>query len=228
MNGEAAVGGLKLAMRARHDSAPWDDLWRAAAVQHQLRDEWWDDRNVLPDLGSIEIPVYLGCDWQNAPLHLPGTFTALAGLDHNPHVRVALLDEFGLTWPWESLHVEALAWFDQWLKGRDTGILAGPPIRYKLPGADAAWRTATSWPPPGVQHRELHLRADGRLADAEGEPGHRTYECRGPGLNHIPADPSAEPPTQLIWTSAPIDEPIDMVGDIELRLVARATASDTA
>ena len=60
---------------------------------------------------------------------------------HNPNVRMGLLGDFGLTWPWESLHVEALAWFDHWLKGRDTGIMDGPPIRYCLPGAEE-WRTA--------------------------------------------------------------------------------------
>ena len=52
-----------------------------------------------------------------------------------------MLADYGLTWPWESLHVEALAWFDHWLKGHDTGIVDGAPIRYVLPGADE-WRTA--------------------------------------------------------------------------------------
>ncbi len=64
----------------------------------------------------------------------------------HPVVRVGMLGEFGLTWPWESLHVEALAWFDHWLKGHDTGILEGPPIRYWMPGADE-WRTSDVWPP---------------------------------------------------------------------------------
>jgi uncharacterized protein len=27
----------------------------------------------------------------------------------------------------ESLHLEALAWYDHWLKGKETGILEGPP-----------------------------------------------------------------------------------------------------
>ncbi len=45
-----------------------------------------------------------------------------------------MLGQFGLTWPWESLHHEALAWYDHWLKGADTGIMDGPPIRYVLPG----------------------------------------------------------------------------------------------
>ena len=227
MNGEAAIGGLRLAMRTKHDSHPWDDLWQAVAVDHQLRDHWWDDRTVQPGLAGVNIPVYLGCDWQNVPLHLPGTFTALRELADRTTVRVGMLGEYGLTWPWESLHVEALAWFDHWLKDRDTGILDGPPIRYWMPGAEE-WRTATSWPPPGARHRELALRADGGLSDDEGTPGQRSYRCLGTGLNHVPADPAAEPPSQLTWTSAPLDTDVDMVGDIELRLTATATAADTA
>jgi hypothetical protein len=58
-------------------------------------------------------------------LHLPGVFTALERLTSSACVRVAMLGRHGLSWPWESLHVEALAWFDHWLKGRDTGILGG-------------------------------------------------------------------------------------------------------
>jgi hypothetical protein len=39
----------------------------------------------------------------NVPLHLPGTFTALRELADRTTVRVGMLSNFGLTWPWESL-----------------------------------------------------------------------------------------------------------------------------
>ena len=53
-------------------------------VEHPARDEWWDERNLLPLLDHIDIPVYLGCDWENVPLHLPSTFTAWQALDQQP------------------------------------------------------------------------------------------------------------------------------------------------
>ncbi|MGZ4527299.1 MAG: CocE/NonD family hydrolase C-terminal non-catalytic domain-containing protein, partial [Mycobacterium sp.] len=37
-----------------------------------------------------------------------------------------------------------------------------------------------------------------------------------------------DPPSTLAWTSAPFSQDVDVVGDIELRLVAAATAIDTA
>lgn len=226
MNGESAVTLLRQLIKLPHNPQPWDELWLDCAVKHPTRDEWWEERNLLPLLKEIDIPVYLGCDWENVPLHLPSTFAAWNGLSDNACVRMSLLGRFGLTWPWESLHVEALAWYDHWLKGRDTGILEGPPIRYILPGAEE-WRTAESWPPADTAHRELALRADGTLSDDEGESGSREFMVLGAGLGR--AKPSAiDPPSLLTWTSAPLSEDLDVVGDIELRLVASATAVDTA
>lgn len=225
MNGEAAVTMMHALLKLPHEPHPWDDLWFDAAVRHPTRDEWWDDRNLLPLLANIDIPVYLGCDWENAPLHLPSTFTAWDALVNTPVKRIGMLGQYGLTWPWESLHVEALAWYDHWLKGRDTGILDGPAVRYVVPGAEG-WHTAESWPPAAVHH-ELALRADGDLGSEEGAPGGRELLVLGAGLARAKPSP-IDPPSSLTWTSAPLDAALDVVGDIELHLVAAATATDTA
>ncbi|CAN5460261.1 CocE/NonD family hydrolase [soil metagenome] len=226
MNGEASLTILRQMLKLPHDPHPWDDLWLDVAVKHPTRDGWWDDRDLTPLLDRIDIPVYLGCDWENVPLHLPSTFVTWKGLAGNPNVRVALLGQYGLTWPWESLHTEALAWFDHWLKGRDTGVMAGPPIRYVLPGT-GEWHTADQWPPAGTTLTEWALCADGVLAPDEGTPGSRDYLVLGAGLAR--AKPSTiDPPALLTWTSAPLTAAVDIVGNIELRLVAAATAADTA
>jgi predicted acyl esterase len=137
-----------------------------------------------------------------------------------------MLGEHGLAWPWESLLVEALAWFDHWLKGQDTGILEGPRFRYILPGAED-WRAADTWPLPGVTHQSLALRADGTLGNEEGERGSRTLMVLGAGLNR--AQPSeTDPPSSLTWDSDPLTHDLDVVGDIEVQLEAVSTAADTA
>lgn len=225
MNGEAAIAGLKVLLKLHHDPHPWDELWRSIVVEHPLRDAWWDDRNLLPLLDRIEIPVYLGCDWDNVPLHLPHTFTALNGLRNSRHVQVAMLGHHGLAWPWESIHIEALAWFDHWLKDKDTGILDGPRIRYIIPEAEG-WHTAECWPIPETKHRALNLRADGTLDDGESENGQRTYMTLGSGLNR-PYVSETDPPSSLSWTTAPLESDVDMIGDIELQLDATSTAPDT-
>ncbi|MCV7278685.1 CocE/NonD family hydrolase [Mycolicibacterium flavescens] len=227
MNGESAVTMMRQLLKLPHDPHPWDDLWLDVAARHPVRDEWWDERDLTDLLERIDIPVYLGCDWENVPLHLPSTFACWKGLAHNPNVRMALLGRHGLTWPWESLHTEALAWYDHWLKGRDTGIMSGPPVRYVLPGADG-WHTSAEWPPEATTFTEWALRADGTLDAAdEGEAGAREYLVLGAGLNRAKSSP-IDPPGFLVWTSAPLEGALDVVGDLELRLVAAATAADTA
>jgi predicted acyl esterase len=226
MNGEAAIAGLKAVLKLHHAPRPWDELWNAIAVEHPFRDDWWEERNILPLLDRVDVPVYLGCDWQNVPLHLPHTFRAINLLKNSTHVQVALLGDHGLAWPWESLHVEALAWFDHWLKGQDTGILEGPRLRYALPGTDE-WRSADSWPLPGTRHDALALRADGTLGTEEGEAGTREMMTVGAGLNRARAS-EIDPPAVLQWDSAVLPAHLDMVGEIELQLAATSTAPDTA
>jgi uncharacterized protein len=101
-----------------------------------------------------------------------------------------MLGDLGISWPWETMHIEALAWHDHWLKGHDTGILDGPPIRYQIRKGEAdGWHSADSWPVPEVAHRELALRSDGTLDADEGETGERIYMTLGAGLNRAKALP---------------------------------------
>lgn len=225
-NGEAAIAGLKTLVKLHHDPHPWDDLWRAIVAEHPLRDAWWEDRNLLPLLDRVTVPVYLGCDWQNVPLHLPHTFTAWSRLVNSPHVRVAMLGEHGLSWPWESLHIEALAWFDHWLKGRDTGILEGPKFRYLVPESEG-WRASEQWPLAEARYRELGLGSDGRLGASQPAGGTRDYLNLGAGLFRQRTS-AADPPFFLAWDTEPLPQDLEFVGPIELQLDAKITAPDTA
>jgi len=225
-NGEAAIAGLKVLLKLHHDPHPWDDLWRAIAVEHPFHDAWWEERNLLPLLDRVEVPCYIGCDWQNVPLHLPHTFTAYERLTNTKHLQVAMMGEHGLAWPWESLHIEALAWFDHWLKGQETGILEGPHFRYILPEAEG-WRTTDAWPIPEAVQHTYALRADGGLSEDEGHASSRTYMNLGSGLNR-PRPSETDPPSLLQWTTGPLTHDLDLIGPIELQLDASSTAPDTA
>jgi predicted acyl esterase len=137
-----------------------------------------------------------------------------------------MVGEHGISWPWESLHYEALAWFDHWLKGPDTGILEGPRFRYVIPQAEG-WQTTEQWPLPEARHRAFALRADGGLDTEEGDGGSRKYMNLGGGLNR-PRAGDDDPPSFLTWETAALDHDLDIVGPIELQLDASCTAPDTA
>jgi putative CocE/NonD family hydrolase len=227
LNGEAALSVLGDAMRMRYDAHPWDELWTAITAEHPMRDAFWDERDMVERLRGLEIPVYLGCDWENVPLHLPSTFTLWRALEPTAPLRLGMLGKGGLTWPWESLHVEALAWFDHWLKGADTGIMDGPPVRYWMPGAEE-FRESPTWPPPEARHRELALRADGRLGPAEGGPAERRYAHASPSIRRPKGAPTPALPSFLRWETEPLGDPLEIAGGLELRLLARTSAIDTS
>jgi hypothetical protein len=227
INGERIVTVLKDVIHSRYPEHPFGELWRAVAVEHPTHDGFWDARNTRPLLASVDIPVYLGADWDNVPLHLPSTFSAWNALRHNPNVRMAMLSPGGFSWPWECLHHEVLAWYDQWLKGRDTGVLEGPPIRYEIPGVEG-WRTSKTWPPEEATLTPFALRSDGVLAPEEGDPGCREYL-------HMPAGSGApsnanppELPAMLHWETPPLEGDLEFAGNIELTLEASITALDTS
>ena len=227
VNGEAMLTVLKDYIRSHYAEEPFGRLWQEAAIEHPTYDHYWAERDNLAALANVTIPVYLGCDWDNVVMHLPGTFTSWAALAHNPNVRMCLLPEQGLNWPWESMHVEALAWFDHWLMGADTGVMDGPPIRYAMPGSDT-WHSASTWPPPESRLVEYALRSDGVLAVDEGAPGSRSYL-------RIASDAgrprNANPPTlpdRLTWETPAATAPLELAGNFELRLDATITALDTA
>lgn len=56
----------------------------------------------------------------------------------------------GLIPPWTSpsIGVEALRWFDYWLKGIDNGIMDEPPVQYFVTGMpnERVWRSVKIWP----------------------------------------------------------------------------------
>ena len=60
-----------------YDSHPWDDIFTAIAIEHQLDDAYWQVRNISDRLKDIEIPLYLGADWDNVGVHLTTPFAAL-------------------------------------------------------------------------------------------------------------------------------------------------------
>lgn len=225
LNGEAAISSLSEVMRAHYDRS-FDELW-TDVVSHPTRGAFWDSRNMAALAERIDVPVYLGCDWENVPLHLPSTFVLWKALAGRVPARMGMLGKNGLTWPWESLHVEALAWFDHWLKDADTGILDGPPVRYWLPGADE-FREADTWPPTGTTTVELALRADGSLARDEGTAGHRRYEFLAPTVLRPKGAPTPALPDRLVWDTEVLAADVDVVGELEIVLDATTTALDTA
>jgi putative CocE/NonD family hydrolase len=145
-----------------------------------------------------------------------------------------------------------LRWFDQFLKGRETGVMDSPVTLYVM-GAET-WHDFASWPPPDSRPTAWYLhsagRANSRFGDGElspaapGEesPDRFTYDpqfpvpsagghscCFGFVAPMGPADQSVAEQLNgvLVYTSSPLEEPLLLIGDAAVSLYAATSARDT-
>jgi X-Pro dipeptidyl-peptidase len=102
----------------------------------------------------------------------------------------------------------ATAWFDQFLKGRNTGILDAPAVQVK--DDDGLWRHEKEWPPRRVKATTLHPRADGTLQASAGT-GSVTYHDSN-GLS-LPVDTSLiTGPDRVVFVSEPLEKDLHLSG----------------
>ncbi len=218
-------------LRLDYNSVPWDDIYQQVAIEHPFYDAYWQARDLTDRLSEIKIPLYLGGDWDNVAVHLGAVFTALDRLPTQVPWRAVLAPRGTLQWPWESLHIEALAWYDQWLKGRDTGVLDGPPIRYFLHGAGAdgagEWRATDIWPSPDTTWTDLFLAENGTLTPTHPPDGTRDFLCLPATVQRGRNTNPPRLPQLLSWDTPPITKTVELIGPLALTLHAASTAADT-
>lgn len=145
-----------------------------------------------------------------------------------------------------------LRWFNHFLKGEESGVLIWPVWLYVM-GAEV-WRGYESWPPPGARPVRWYLHSggranscfgDGRLSRDEPQdepPDFFTYDPAYPNQSlggHSccfsfvspmgPADQSASEGTNsvLCYTSAPLPEAMELIGEASVTLHAASSAVDT-
>ena len=187
---------------------------------HPFDGEHYQKRSPGPQLDKINIPVYFGCDWSFWWLHLAGVFSGWEGVGDIPK-RMLVGPPPRPRRPFGAYHEEALRWYDQWLKGMDTGVMDGPPIQLYIRGEDH-WRGEEEWPLKRSEWTRFYLGGDseGAITDSPGGGGERTYspdvfrnEWRLGG-------------PKLIYRSGPVEAPVEITGPLSLHLVARSSAED--
>ena len=161
---------------------------------------------------------------------------------HNaPSVAIAGQRNFG----WEAtivLENLQLRWFNRWLKDVDDGLMDEPPIRLYV--MNQGWRDEQEWPLARTNYARYYLHSRGRANSAAGDG---TLSFDSPGAEppdrylHNPTNPvptiggggvfdqrSAESRTDmLVYTTAPLREPVEATGPVTMELHASTTAVDT-
>ncbi|MGW0910853.1 CocE/NonD family hydrolase [Streptomyces sp. NPDC002784] len=157
----------------RYAGDAWQDMWlrRLESLEpllhtwldHQTRDDYWRRGSVREDYGAIDAAVLAVGGW-----HEPCRDTVLRLVEHLPADRVR-----GLIGPWSAQYPdrglpgpaigflqETLRWWDHWLKGAPTDVLAEPLLRAYVTGphppAPACgtlpghWVGEPAWPSPHI------------------------------------------------------------------------------
>lgn len=196
---------------------------RIQAQELPLDGPFYQERSAGSMLDRIDVPAYFACRWTFFDMHLNGVFEGWLGTGDIPK-RFAVGPTPFPRRPVAEYHLEALRWYDHWLKGMDTGVMDGPPIQIWLPGA-GRWRGEWEWPLARTDWRTLYL---GGASEHAGSLSWQPGPARGRSYEHDPA--SHEWLTggpRLHYRTEPFSEPTEITGPVQLDLWLTSTAGDT-
>nr|WP_026246480.1 CocE/NonD family hydrolase [Streptomyces sp. SID8379] len=141
-------------------------------LRHQTRDAYWKHGSVCEDFSAITAPVLAVGGWYDP--YVGAVLRLLEGV--RAPVR-AMVGPWAHTYPHQAepgpaidFHGEVVRWFDQFLRGRDTGALDDPALRawlpqWAAPGADRAvrpgrWVAERNWPSERIQEQAFALAGE--------------------------------------------------------------------
>ncbi|MFX0545753.1 CocE/NonD family hydrolase [Roseovarius sp. S1116L3] len=215
-------------------------LWLKNWLGHQTRDAFWKHGSICEDYFAVQVPVYAASGWADG---YPRTVFRL--MENLTCPRKALVGPWAHKYPhigapgpaidWLS---EELRWWDQWLKGRETGVMDEPQMRLFMQdhaapqGSYAAregrWVSEPSWPSPNVSRVAWSMAEDGSLA--RDDAGQGTAHVSTPatvGLqagkwcsyaNHgdQPVDQGPDDDASVTFETAPLEADFEIAGDATL------------
>jgi len=141
-------------------------------------------------------------------------------------------------------------WFEYWLKGKETGVQQWPAYNLFIMGENC-WRGENEWPLQRTRYTPMYLHSRGNantpqftarlsMHKPNDEPVDAfVYDAANPaptiGGNNLvgakagPCDQSEIERREdvLVFTSAPLTEPIEVTGPVKMVLYAASTAPDT-
>lgn len=216
----------------------------ATWLQHQREDDYWKRESVAFDSSFVKgsdertadagVPAYLVSGWsdtyQVSVLRLLATMRAPSK---------ALIGPWGHTYPYTAQPVgldwakEEVRWWRHWLNGEKTGIMDEPRLRVFMPYATASetagrpipgrWIAEPSWPnTPATRRYHLNAGALGDSPVAGPLIVHRNTDVVGSTkpewLDRLPIEQSYDDTRSLVFDSAALAEPMEILGSPELRI----------
>ena len=210
-------------------------LWMLDWFRHQRRDEFYAHGSICENYADVNVPVYLVGGWADGYTNaifrmldrLPGPRKGLVGpwAHKYPH--------FAQPGPRIGFLQECLRWWDQHLKGIDTGIMDEPMLRAwlqdwvepaphveEIPGR---WVAEPCWKGASIGTRKLFPANSGRLSETHSEhqfevdspqnAGHTAGNWCGYGeMADGPLDQNGEAGLMTAFETPPSSEDFDLLG----------------
>jgi uncharacterized protein len=212
------------------DEAPWLYRW----LDHpDLADPYWAPVQCAAALERISVPTLLVGGWQD--LFLEQTleqYRVLAARDVPTRMIVGPWTHVDASTRSGPAFAESLAWLDRYVGQDPEDPKPGHSARVWVGGA-RAWREITDWPPAGTVPDRWYLGPDGTLAPAAPasgldvsfryDPADPTPSVGGATLSPTAAGvrdnrPVEQRPDVLVFTSAPLGQPVEIIGDVTAEL----------
>ena len=146
-----------------------------------------------------------------------------------------------------SYYDTADAWFSYWLTDEKNEVVDWSPVQLFVMGANE-WRSENEWPLARTVYTDFYLHSGGRANTAAGDgslttrpPGQEppddfTYDPRDPVMTLYSPKGQQEPldqqvfdgrPDVLMYSTQPLERPIEVTGVVEVKLHAASSARDT-
>ncbi len=229
----------------------WRESWRerleqlepfpANWMRHPWRDELWQHGSVCENFGAIEVPVYAIGGWADG--YTNAIPRLLAGLS-SP--RKGLIGPWAHNFPHDARPgpsvgylQEAIRWWDHWLRGEETGIMAEPLFRVWMqdhvqpqPQYDnwpGRWVAESNWPSDRIKTSRLYLNT-GHMSEAADPPTELSFSspqttgarggewCAFGADGEMPRDQRPDDGGSLQFDSDPLTTRLEILGAPVLEL----------
>ncbi len=202
---------------------------------HHLDGPWWDTVKARAQFEKIKVPFYSSGNWGGWNHHLRGNsegFIRSASKFKKLQMHIgghtdAFFSDQGRR--------EMLRWFDHWLKGKDTGIMAEPPVKLciRTSTTECQWRFENEWPLARTEYTKYYLDPgqagavgnslnDGSLTlEAPADAAATTYSA-GPDAF---ARAAARQPS-LTFVTPPLARAVEITGPINLVIWVSSETDD--
>lgn len=247
----------------RGGHAPYFYDW----IEHHTYDDYWKRWSIDEDYSRIDVPALHIGGWYD--VFLSGTVENFNGLSAEAGTSESRSRQKLLLGPWthmpwtpvgrdgfvgpstNQIDDWMLRWFDQTLKGEETGVLDHPVTLFTL---DGEWAEFEEWPPQDVKVERWFSHSGGRANSKYGDgrldrdvpgaepadifvydpgvpiPSLGGHSCCFDSITPMgPADQHAAEVSRmmLVYTSEPMEKPIEIIGDVSVTLYAASSALDT-